>query len=675
MNSLEHDDTGASSTQAKPCTTCRRRKVKCDKVRPACSNCARTKQVCIYDTSDGRNEGSSSLSSDNELRERLARLEQLMATMMMSDNVTSRGSPEVPNQPLSQSAVSLTSSNPPPPTQQPNTPVQLLKGDIPTGHIVFQEGFSGYYEPDFWPTLIAEVEDLRQLFDDDSNEETKWASYSAVGIPPPMSEPDLPLAHPTIEESNILCKYFFECVNPFIRITHQGLFARELKEYRRGTFHHLHEFEALLFAIYTLTIGCLRPEVVEQACSCSKDVLLARFRHSTQLALAKINFLQSNKVYALSSLLHYITFLFQQNIYREGVALLGSAVHLARNLAIHKDPGHFPFSPWVHEIRRRGWNHLCVLDAIALSSYGAESCLPVTSDSKPPQNANDSDWHASRFAKPSSVPSSSVGFKEMTFALVHRELGDMSRGLSSVICRNFNQKEHLVSQVEESLTQRYLNIMDTSTPSQSIIVALVQVRIASARLSIRYRRSEGSRTERKKVYMSALELLEAYEYHSAAYSPFNWEWVFQSTIPWLALAIVLTETPKAEEQLEIERAQLQIEAYFQRLSYAPVASTPMWRMLTRLRAHMREDSSPPHIPTSSVTSSMNHSPASRGVSATLVFTDDLMMDFGNGRVVGDRSWHNDQQILQGRQDFPWLDTQMQFAGGEFEGYNNEQRQQ
>lgn len=163
MNSIEIDDAGAASLQAKPCTICRRRKVKCDKLRP-CSNCRRAKQLCTYDTPDSRgdgprSEGSSSQSGDHDLRERLARLEDLMATMMMSGHATSRGSPEVANQALNRSPQA---SKSPTPSRLPSrsshiSPSQAAEIDIPTGQLVFQEGYSGYFDPDFWPGVIAEV--------------------------------------------------------------------------------------------------------------------------------------------------------------------------------------------------------------------------------------------------------------------------------------------------------------------------------------------------------------------------------------------------------------------------------------------------------------------------------------------------------------------------------------
>src|SRR5579871_2925141 len=69
---------------------------------------------------------------------------------------------------------------------------------------------------------------------------------------------------PTIEESNALIRIFFENVNPFIRILHQGYFAKELEQYRRGIFFLPQEFEALLFSIYALSISTISLETVRK---------------------------------------------------------------------------------------------------------------------------------------------------------------------------------------------------------------------------------------------------------------------------------------------------------------------------------------------------------------------------------------------------------------------------
>lgn len=185
-------------------------------------------------------------------------------------------------------------------------------------------------------------------------------------------------------------------------------------------------------------------------------------------------------------------FLFQQNLYPDAKAFLGIASRLAQTMGHHRDPSHFPYSPWVCEIRRKIWNHLCCLDAMALSFYGAESCLPVTSDAEPPQNANEIEWRTSRFATPSSVPSSS-GFTDMTFVLVHRVIADTTRTLARVHPLDFERKEAILYQTETDLQDNYLH--NTGDPSYRVVAAFVEVRIANLRLSNNYRQTQKGTTQ------------------------------------------------------------------------------------------------------------------------------------------------------------------------------------
>lgn len=188
------------------------------------------------------------------------------------------------------------------------------------------------------------------------------------------------------------------------------------------------------------------------------------------------------------------TFLFQRNLYQDANALLGILARLAQTMGMHRDPSHFPYSPWVCEIRRRFWNHVCCLDAMAQSFYGTESSLPATSDARPPQNANDVDWHASRFAKPSSVPSS-TGFADMTFALVHRVIADTTRALARVEALEFEKKEIILRQTEADLRDNHLHNIDRNIPLHNAVAAFAETKIATLRLSNRHRQTQKSSSE------------------------------------------------------------------------------------------------------------------------------------------------------------------------------------
>ncbi|PMD55438.1 uncharacterized protein K444DRAFT_88562 [Hyaloscypha bicolor E] len=351
------------------------------------------------------------------------------------------------------------------------------------------------------------------------------------------------------------------------------------------------------------------------------------------------------------------TFLFQENLYQDAKALLGVASRLAQTMGHHRDPSLFPFSPWVYEIRRRIWNHLCCLDAMALTFYGAESCLPAISDAQPPQNANEIDWHTSRFANPSSVPSSS-GFTDMTFALVHRIIADTTRALARVNPLDFEKKETIIRQTEADLHNGYLR--DTADPSHKIIAAFAEVRIANLRLSNQHRQTQKVTTQpldpgRHQVFMAAIELLEAFEYHSKTFISNNWEWIFETIIPWLAIAIVLTELPRATQSSDIDRAQWQINLNFQRFSdpLKPVSGTPMWKLLIQLRENM------PESPAQSPLSYRGVEPASSQLLQTataMAFNTDLMLGSELYPAGTETSLYEDQFML----DLPWLNTQVPY---------------
>jgi len=170
MSSFEADGEGIASGHDRPCVSCRKRKVKCDKTRP-CSNCRRSKQLCTYESS---NAGTTSprigsqtgmQMTDGDIRERLARLEAKMAKMMVRDSAggTATSSPKHSGGSLYAGDLARKSNSPstthtlpqqihPIRSQSTNGPTNL-----PVGQILFQNGYSAYFDSEFWPELIIEV--------------------------------------------------------------------------------------------------------------------------------------------------------------------------------------------------------------------------------------------------------------------------------------------------------------------------------------------------------------------------------------------------------------------------------------------------------------------------------------------------------------------------------------
>jgi hypothetical protein len=150
------------------------------------------------------------------------------------------------------------------------------------------------------------------------------------------------------------------------------------------------------------------------------------------------------------------------------------------------------------------------------------------------------------------------------------------------------------------------------------------------------------------VFIAAIELLEALEYHSKTFASSNWEWTFETVIPWLAIAIVLTELPQATQQSDIDRAQWQSDLNFQRFSDSskPVSRTPMWKLLVQLRESMQGSpgSSPPSQGRVISTSNQPLQAAS-----VMHFDADLILTSGLYPSGADSYLYEDQFM----QDLPW----------------------
>jgi len=171
MASLEASGELSTSAPAfpKPCLTCRRRKIRCDKLTRPCGNCARTKQLCMYD-GDGPPSGiitesiEGASSSDREVRERLERLEKLMEAVMVGDG--GRGGATRPGVGFGGAVARTPSTNLSQRTTISPSPSRSFQASIspgidtkgaPVGQILFQEGHSAYFDSDFWAGLISEV--------------------------------------------------------------------------------------------------------------------------------------------------------------------------------------------------------------------------------------------------------------------------------------------------------------------------------------------------------------------------------------------------------------------------------------------------------------------------------------------------------------------------------------
>ena len=154
------------------CTERRRRKVKCDKKHP-CSNCARAKIECIF-PGPGRAPRKSRKPPDAELLERLRRLEGVVHTLNAQVEEHEQEAAERERGSGSrQASVSEQCFNNSNVANSPSVVADNSVEGLETrfGRLVVDNGRSRYISNTFWASLNNEVEDLKSVLIEPSDDE------------------------------------------------------------------------------------------------------------------------------------------------------------------------------------------------------------------------------------------------------------------------------------------------------------------------------------------------------------------------------------------------------------------------------------------------------------------------------------------------------------------------
>lgn len=140
----------------------------------------------------------------------------------------------------------------------------------------------------------------------DSSTSPSRSSSILFGSASPSPPHELEIYHPTVAQSDLMFKIFFESVERFVGVLHEPTFRRELDQFRMKK-HPLHrEFEALLFSMYAMTIVSLRSERVLRLFGESREVLLERYQFAAEKSLSAANILRSRKILTFQAFLYYL---------------------------------------------------------------------------------------------------------------------------------------------------------------------------------------------------------------------------------------------------------------------------------------------------------------------------------------------------------------------------------
>ena len=606
-------DSQGRTLNPRSCVTCRKRKVKCDKTHP-CSNCNRAHIECVF-PSPGRaprkvrklGEG-----RDKELLERLRRLEGVVKGMGVEVPPDEKGGnkdsqtqvdpkawaghgeplPDVCDQGDGSTKVGFGANSAEGirdagKSERMNwvEEQQQSRFENRFGRLVINEGKSRYINNSFWANLSNEVEDLKGILNQSSDEEEDFDASPSSNAHPggpqhgwvfgfSSHNVDLLSLHPLPNQIQEYWELYKDRVDPLVKVLHIPTIeptvlsaASHLSNLSKG-------FEVLLFAIYYGATTTLSPADCTVKFGEDRQVLLSRYRFGLEQALARASFLTTEETIVLQAFVIFLICLRRNNDARVIWTLTGLVVRIAQTLGVHRDGSHFGLSPFEIEMRRRLWWQVCILDTRASEDHGCDpTILEQAFDTKMPLNINDVDITPDM----KEFPPERQGCTDISFCLIRFEVANTFRRINYIppgpprACQDhfanvtLQDKEKWITECHQRLEERYLKHCDMSVPLFWVTATVARLMMSKMWLMVYhpFQRQDGGvslpNETKEKLFITSLENIEYSILLETEARTMKWGWLFKTYMQWHALAFILSELCTRTSGELVERAWSAVE--------------------------------------------------------------------------------------------------------------------
>ncbi|KAH6639679.1 fungal-specific transcription factor domain-containing protein [Boeremia exigua] len=608
-----------SAPNPRSCITCRRRKVKCDKKQP-CSNCARARIECIF-PGPGRAPRKSRKPPDAELLERLRRLEGVVQNL--NSQVEEHEQEAAERERDKESRQDSASENCFARGSADNSPSVAVDNSTEGlenrfGRLVIENGRSRYINNSFWASLNNEVEDLKSVLIEHSEDEDDMDSpgsseqsgqHQGYVFGLSSTNVDMRALHPLPEVALQFWAAYKENVEPLIKVLHLPTFEITLKDSLERPEKTSKGTEALLFAIYYGAVTSTTAEECMQRWGEDRSSLLLKYRFALEQALARANFLYCDETVILQAFVIFLILLRRNDDARKIWTLTGLVVRIAQTLGIHRDGSHFGLPPFEIEMRRRLWWQVCVLDARSSEDHGCDpTIVEAQFDAKMPLNVNDADLHPDMIEP----PPERTGFTDMTFCLIRFEVANIFRRIlyippGPVRCTSLfanlsiNDKEKWITDCHQAMEEKYLKNCDMTVPICWVSATISRLIMSKMWLVVYHphQRKDGGASlpqeTRDKLFITSLENIEYSILLETEARTMKWGWLFRTYVQWHAIAFLLSELCVRTKGEAVERAWRALEATAGRWWFPLNEASPyrkgqqgcLWKPLRKLLAKAR----------------------------------------------------------------------------------------
>lgn len=541
----------------KACVQCRTRKVKCDKNSP-CANCSAWVVDCIYPApirsckrprrepnSSLVAEKSTSLQSMNEKIHHLEKTIRQLKTYLESHHIAPL------NKDLYDQVLDLTAN---------------CAKDSPTGQLEASEASDGESATG---TALIGIES-QPFYTTELGSHTAFASSGfqptvefpgiASGMwwaeprPPFRSLPLEPaVSYFSLQRAQVCWPTFLRNIDPLIKVLHRQTTENII---RKATHHEsfLSKGEqGLLCAICFSCISSMTDEDAEICFELPKDAALEAYRSATEKFLMEANFLITDDLVTLQTLVLFLSFGRFINEGKLAWALTGVAARL--NCQSGGDMSQFE-----KEIRRRLWWHLWYLDRRATEDHGRAANPPFSNvDTEMPLNIKDLELEPNMVM----LPNSQHGWTEISFSLILFEIAYAGSKMEGNL--PLRQKEEMIEECEYKIQTTYLRYCQEGEPIHWLAKHVSHVLITEkwlklyGGLPISSTMSPRIQAKRDSLFLTAVDIVDMLRNQDLEPEAQRWKWLLNAYLHYIPLAFILTELCHRRDSQLVDRAWRVVE--------------------------------------------------------------------------------------------------------------------
>ncbi|WEW58877.1 hypothetical protein PRK78_004345 [Emydomyces testavorans] len=560
------------------CVTCRRRKVRCNKLHP-CSNCLKAKVDCVF-PGPGRAPRKPKKATETELLARLKTLEAIVKNLGTSAEIDGHAVKEAKFRGHLETDACR---------EYPSKGVEFESVNEEMGRLVIGDGKSRYVSHRFWTRFGDEVDELKDMIDCPTSDEddypspgisrsgsSQWTSHDGFLFGFWSVAHSLREFHLPSERFNIVLETYLENVAPVVPIFHLPSLKNMLWNAVSNLDSVTKSTETLLFTVYYTTITSMTPEECLSRLGEDRDTALNRYRFAVEQALARANLLNTHSLVLLQSLVLFLICVRQDNDSRYVLSMTSLAIQIGRAIGLHRDGTTFGLSPFQTEIRRRLWLQICLLDFCSAEDHGCDSMIHEASyDTLPPLNINDED------ISPDSkeYPEERVGCTDVTFLLFRCDIVMLARRLThappSNSCKKYlasfsqRDREETVENLSKHLEHKYVQHCDMSVPIQWVCGTLSRLVVAKLLLMVHHPMTRDDTESsvladetQNRLFLSSVEIIEFSLLLETNSNTSRWSWFFRTHMQWHALAYVLSNLCVRQTCPVVDRAWRAVNAAY-----------------------------------------------------------------------------------------------------------------